>query len=193
MDTGKNEWIDDVRVQTKRLADLTGDLIYLSRMDEENSQLQKIDFPLSDVASETAQSFRARAQIEGKTFTAEIEPLISLYGDEKSIRQLMTILLDNAIKYSSENGDICFRVQKKGKNAELEVKNTTDGIGQDTLAHMFDRFYRADQSRNSGKGGYGIGLSIASAITAAHKGRIVASSPDGKMMEIRVQLPILRQ
>ena len=190
MDIGENEWIDDVRMQTKRLADLTGDLIYLSRMDEENIQLQKIDFPLSDVAAETTQSFRSRAQVEGKTFSADIEPGLSLYGEEKSIRQLITILLDNAVKYASDEGNISFSVSKKGKHTEIEVKNTTDGIDQDTLAHMFDRFYRADQSRNSGKGGYGIGLSIASAIVAAHKGRISASSPDGRLMEIRVVLPV---
>lgn len=189
MDIGENEWIDDVRAQTKRLAGLTQDLIYLARMDEENMELQKIDFPFSDVAAETAQSFRGRAQVEGKAFSSDIEPLLSLYGEEKSIRQLMTILLDNAVKYADDSGSISFRVSKKGKNTVIEVKNTTDGIDPDTLPHMFDRFYRGDKSRNSGKSGYGIGLSIASAIVSAHKGRIEASSPDGKTMEIRVLLP----
>ena len=189
MDIGENEWIEDVRAQTKRLAGLTSDLIYLSRMDETNTELQKIDFPLSDIAVETAQSFRGRAQVEGKTFTTEIEPLLSFHGEEKSIRQLMTILLDNAVKYANDGGDIFFRVRQKGKNVEIEVSNTTDGVDPDTLAHMFDRFYRADKSRNSGKGGYGIGLSIASAVVAAHKGKISAQSPDGKMMRIVATLP----
>ena len=115
--------------------------------------------------------------------------MISYEGDEKSIQKLITILLDNALKYSNEKGTVDFRLKKKGKGVEMTVWNTVTSIDPDTISHMFDRFYRADQSRNSSKGGYGIGLSIASAVAAAHKGRINASTSDGKSLTITVTLP----
>ena len=189
METGPNEWLDDVKVQTKRLAGLTNDLIYLSRMDEGHADIQMIDFPFSDVVSDTAQSFRARAQIEGKTLTAAVEPMLSCFGDEKSLTKLVTILLDNAVKYASEKGDITVSLQKKSKYLELIVQNDVDSVDPESLPHFFDRFYRADASRNSSTGGYGIGLSIAQAIVNAHKGRISASAPEGTSLRITVLLP----
>ena len=188
MDIGENEWLDDVKAQTKRLAGLTNDLIYLSRMDEGSAKLQMIDFPLSDMVQETAASFRSRAQMQEKNFTADIEPMIDYCGDEKSLTQLVTILLDNALKYSNEKGDISISLKKRSKGVELSVYNTVDSMDPETLQHMFDRFYRADKSRNSSTGGYGIGLSIANAVVQAHKGKISASSPDGRSLRITALL-----
>ena len=189
MENGPSEWLDDVKAQTKRLAGLTNDLIYLSRMDEGQAGLQMIDFPLSDVVTDTVQSFRGRAQIEEKILTASIEPMVSCHGDEKSITKLLTILLDNAVKYTCEKGDITVSLQKKSKYIELIVQNDTETIDPASIPHFFDRFYRADSSRNSSRGGYGIGLSIAQAVVAAHKGRISASAPSETSLRITVQLP----
>ena len=186
MDNGPNEWLDDIKVQTKRMTGLTNDLIYLSRMDEGENKMTMIDFPLSDVVSETVQSFRSRAQVEEKTFDYEIDPMITYCGDEKYITRLVTILLDNALKYSDDHGTIRVTLKKRSKGFEFRVYNTAESIDKDTLHHMFDRFYRADKSRNSSKGGYGIGLSIASAIVSAHKGKITATSDDGKSLLVTV-------
>lgn len=187
MDTGTNEWLDDIKVQTKRMTDLTNDLVYLSRMDEGENKMVMIDFPLSDVVTETVQSFRSRAQLEDKSFDYRIEPMITYCGDEKYITRLITILLDNALKYSDDHGTIRVGLKKRGSRGfELTVYNTAEHIDKEVLHHMFDRFYRADSSRNSSKGGYGIGLSIASAIVGEHKGKISASSFDGKSMLITV-------
>jgi len=189
MDTGTNEWLDDIKVQTKRMTDLTNDLIYLSRMDEGENKMVMIDFPLSDVIAETVQSFRSRAQLEDKTFDYQIEPMITYCGDEKYITRLVTILLDNALKYSDDRGTIRVGLKKRGsKGFELTVYNTAENIDKEVLRHMFDRFYRADSSRNSSRGGYGIGLSIASAIVSEHRGKITASSADGRSMLITVQM-----
>ncbi|MGN0361971.1 MAG: ATP-binding protein [Bilifractor sp.] len=190
MDIGDNEWLTDIRKQTKRMTDLTGDLIFLARMDEGSTRMNMLDFPLSDVLSETAQSFRSLAQVQGKDFQAEIEPMITMHGDEKSIRELISILLDNALKYSDENGQIRAELRKKNKAILLTVENTAEQIDKETLAHMFDRFYRADSSRNSEKGGYGIGLSVAEAVVTAHKGKITAASPDGKSIRITAVFPL---
>ena len=189
MESGPSEWLDDVKAQTKRLAGLTNDLIYLSRMDEGQADMQMIDFPLSDMVSDAVQSFRARAQIEEKNLYASIEPMLSFYGDEKSLTKLVTILLDNAVKYAKEKGDITVSLQKKTRNIELVVQNDADTVDPASLPHFFDRFYRADSSRNSSRGGYGIGLSIAQAIVTAHKGKISASAPSGTSLRITVQLP----
>jgi len=189
MDTGTSEWLDDIKVQTKRLAGLTNDLVYLSRMEEGSSQIQMIDFPISDVVGEIVNSYRARAQVEEKELTSDITPMLSLCGDEKAITKLTNILLDNALKYSSDKGKINLTLTKRAKGLELVVTNSVDSIDEQTLAHMFDRFYRADSSRNSQKGGYGIGLSIVSAVVKAHKGKVTASAPDPHTMKITVMLP----
>lgn len=105
MDIGENEWLQDIRRQTDRLAKLTGALIALSRMEEGEEQFQMIDFPISDVVGETAQSFQALAKTQNKRFESSIQPLLTLHGDENAIRQLTGILLDNALKYSPEGGE----------------------------------------------------------------------------------------
>ena len=189
MESGPSEWLDDVKAQTKRLAGLTNDLIYLSRMDEGHADMQMIDFPLSDVVTDAVQSFRARAQVEEKTLTSAIAPMLSYFGDEKSLTKLVTILLDNAVKYAKEKGDITVSLQKKSKYIELFVQNDVESVDPASLPHFFDRFYRADSSRNSSRGGYGIGLSIAQAIVTAHKGKITATAPSASSLRITVQLP----
>ena len=189
MENGQSEWLDDIKVQTKRLSGLTNDLIYLSRMDEGNTGMEPIDFPLSDVVTDTVQSFRSRVQIEGKTITASIDPMLSCCGDEKSITRLVTILLDNAVKYCTEKGDITVSLHKKAKYIELIVQNDAESVDPASLPHFFDRFYRADASRNSSRGGYGLGLSIAQAVVTAHKGHITASAPDDRTLRITVLLP----
>lgn len=188
LDVGENEWLSDIRKQTGRLSELTASLIALSRMEETAQALPRIDFPLSDVVSEAAQSFQAPAKLQSKQFSLHIQPLLTLRGDEKAIRQLTGILLDNALKYSPEGGAVSLSLEKQGRCARLCVFNTA-AVSPEALPRLFDRFYRADPSRNS-SGGYGIGLSIAKAIVSAHKGRIAAASPDGRSLEITALLPL---
>ncbi|WP_373215492.1 sensor histidine kinase [Ruminococcus sp. 5_1_39BFAA] len=189
LDIGENEWLQDIQKQTQRLAELTNSLVCLSRMEEDQNQFQMIGFPFSDVVSETSQSFQALAKSQNKTFNSRIQPMLSLHGDEKAISQLISILLDNALKYSSENGDISLSLEKHNKNIRLSVYNTTEFISQENLKYLFDRFYRTDPSRNSGTGGYGIGLSIAKTIVTAHKGKITASTQDEHSLTITVTFP----
>ena len=188
MDLGENEWLGDIRTQTKRLAELTNSLILLSRM-EEQPRMEKIEFPLSDVVKETVETFQALLRTRGKTLSSRVQPMLSMNGDEKAIRQLLTILLDNAVKYADEGGRIEAVLEKQKNTLRLSVFNTAESVSRESLAHLFDRFYRADASRNSGTGGYGLGLSIASAVVAAHRGKISASSPDGKSLRITAVFP----
>lgn len=188
MDIGENEWIHDIRTQTKRLAQLTNNLIMLSRM-EESPQTEKIEFPISDLVEETVETFHGLAKTRNKNLTSEIQPMLSMNGDEKAIRQLVTILLDNAVKYTNDTGNITVTLKKQKNTIHLSVFNTTDFISRESLEHLFDRFYRTDQSRNSKTGGYGLELAIASAIVHGHKGKIAATTQDEKSLLITVSIP----
>lgn len=191
MDQGENEWLSDIQKQVKQLTGLTNDLVFLSRMEEADTPMQKLPFPLSDVVSETAASFQALAQAQGKTFTTRISPMLTLEGDEKAIAQLVRLLLDNALKYSPEGGSVSLTLEKTGRQCRLSVSNTTDNpLPLDNLKALFERFYRADPSRNSQTGGHGIGLSVAKAIVTAHGGKIQATSEDGHSLCITAFLPM---
>ena len=190
LEVGENEFLDDIRRQTKRLTALTGDLTALSRMEEDGASLPMIEFPVSDIVQETAASFQSPAQMQNKTFTLEIQPGLSIKGNEKAVSQLTSILLDNAVKYSPAGGVIRITLKAEGRGVVLSVYNTTAApVARESLPRLFDRFYRTDASRNSETGGHGIGLSIAQAIVNAHGGRIRALSDDAHSLEIRAQLP----
>ena len=190
LEHGGSEWLSDIKCQVTRLTGLTNDLVYLSRMDEERPQLQRIEFPLSDVTEEIVQSFQGLAKAQGKTLRMDIQPLLSFTGDEKAIRQLVSILLDNAVKYSPEGGTVSVRLEKEGRFLKLAVSNTTaQPMEQDKLHLLFDRFYRLDQSRSSSTGGYGLGMSIAQSIVAVHRGKIRADSPAENVLSVLVTLP----
>lgn len=190
LEYGENEWLLDIRRQAQRLTDLTKDLIYLSRMDEERPRVQFVEFPVSDVVEETAQSFQALATQQGRHLELRIQSMLSLEGSGKDIRQLTSILLDNALKYSPQGTDITLTLEKDAKSIRLSVRNAIDQpMSKETLGRLFDRFYRVDGSRNSSTGGYGLGLAIASGIVTAHKGKIRAESPEEKTLVITATFP----
>jgi len=185
---GKNEWVTGIRKQTDRLDTLVKDLLSLSRLDEENVELIFSDFPISDVVEEEASSFETIADTQKKTFELNIQPGLFLYGDENSIRKLVSILVDNGVKYANEGGEIKVTLSRSGKSLLLEVYNTGTDIPQKNLDKLFDRFYRADFSRSRETGGYGIGLSIAWTIVETHKGKISVRNED-KSICFKVILP----
>ena len=180
MDYGESEWTESIKNQVKRLAELTQNLVFLSKMDEDSSKLNLADFSISDAVYDTAQSFEAVAKSNGKELEIEVEDNLSYCGDEYSIRRLVSLLLDNALKYSSDGSKIEIALSQSGKDRILTVKNSADSVEIGSLDKWFERFYRADASRNSKTGGSGIGLSTAKAIVEAHKGKIHAESKDGK-------------
>ncbi len=186
----ENEWIADIRAQTTRLAELTADLIYLSKMEEENAALQMQDFSLSELVDETAQSFQSLALSKGKTFSASVAPELHVNGDGKALAKLVSILLDNAMKYSTENGTVELRLDQVGRNARLTVRNSTQPMEKGNADRLFERFTREDSSRNSESGGFGLGLAIAKAVAEAHKGRIHAESEDGASLTVTAELPL---
>ena len=190
MDIGENECLDDIANQAKRLAGLTNDLVYLARMEESDQSMQMIEFPISEIVTETAAPFKTLAKSQDKELTCEIRPMLTLCGNDKAISQLVSILLDNAIKYSPKGSEIKLALEKQGRKLILTVSNPSAvPLSEEDLHHVFDRFYRADPSRNSETGGHGIGLSMAQAIVAAHKGKISASSGDGNAFIVTAVFP----
>lgn len=191
MELGENnESLQDIQQQTKRLRSLTDDLVMLTRMEEAETTMQKIDFPLSEVVAEAAYPFSALAVSQEKEFICNIQPMLSFCGNDKAISQLVSVLLDNAMKYSPAGGTVALTLSKKGRTVSLSAFNTTDTfINPEQLKYVFDRFYRTDSSRNSETGGHGIGLSVAKAIVTAHGGQITASSPDGHSFRITAEFP----
>lgn len=190
-DFGDNESISDIRTQTKRLGELTGDLVYLSKMEEAENSLVKIEFPVSDLANETAGQFRCVVAAQSKEFRVQVEPNLTMYGSPDAVRQLITILLDNAMKYSPSGGIVSFDMYSRKKMLFISVFNTVmTPVSNESLSRLFDRFYRTDDSRNSETGGHGIGLSIAQAITSAHQGKITAETVNGSDFKITVTMPL---
>lgn len=191
MEIGENEWVRDIRTQTSRMTKLIGDLIFLSKMEEAQRSTEISRFSLSRAAEETAQPFQSLARTQEKVFLCHIRPGILIDGNQAQLEQLISILLDNALKYSPPGGSVSLTLEKKTHSVCLEVFNTTQTpVLSEHLDALFDRFYRADESRNSQTGGHGIGLSIAKAIVLAHKGEIKASSQDTHSLKISVTIPI---
>lgn len=185
MDIGENEWLSDIKKQTSRLASLTSDLIYLSRT-EERENIPHIDFPFSDLTEEVILSFYAPARTKNIVINHTISPAIFYCGEEESIRKLVTILMDNAIKYSPEGEEIIVSLRKQGRSNILRISNKAENLSDESIDHIFDRFYRSDPARST-SGGFGIGLSVANAIVTSHKGRISAQK-HGDILTIEVVL-----
>lgn len=189
MENGESEWVTDIKQQTKRLAALTNDLIYLSRMEEDGYKLPLVELPLSEIVSEISQSFNSIFKTNGKNFDIRIEKMVTVKGDEKSVSQLTSILLDNAVKYSCDGDTVELELKRQGRYAVLSVTNKAEGMTKEQAERLFDRFFRGDKSRGE-KSGYGLGLSIARAIAESHKGKITANVRDGERLEISAFLPI---
>ena len=171
---GENEWTTSIKNQTARLSHLVKNLVELTKLNEIHDDKHHYNFNISTAVVETASNFEISAEVARKNFSYSVADDIYYHGNEAEIRQLITILCDNAIKYTDECGHIKLTLYKSGKNIIIESYNTCDYIDPKSVSHLFDRFYRADSSRarDSKTGGYGIGLSIAQAIVHRHKGKI---------------------
>lgn len=186
MEHGEDGWTKSIRKQVRRLVDLTQQLVTLTKLDEQGARKQRSEFSLTDAVKESVEPFEVFVNTCGKTLETDVQENITFLGDEKLIRQLVLLLMDNAVKYSLAESTIYVSLVKKGKRIRLQVQNETDYVPQGNLDLIFERFYRLDASRNSETGGSGIGLSMARAIVEAHHGKIRAHSDDGRTIRICV-------
>ena len=176
MDYSENEWLSDIRSEGERMSALVNQLVVLARMDEDKTNLEMQSFSLSDMIMDVISEFQMLAQERGKSLEAQIDSRVDYVGDETAVRRVVSILLDNAVKYCDDGGRIRLRLEKK-KHPALYVENTYADVGETEIDKMFDRFYRADKARTF-TGGFGVGLSIAKAIVTQRRGEINAYKKD---------------
>lgn len=188
LDDENNEWILNIQRQTRRLSRLIENLITLSRLNEELPIPEKTEFSLSEVLEESILPFLSVARAGGKKLETQIEKDLVIRADQAAIRQMLSLLLDNALKYSDENGYIRLDACRRKKKIVIELFNTCHRINTGETERLFERFYRPDQSRSGQTGGAGVGLSIARAIARAHGGDITVKSRSGNSICFTVVL-----
>lgn len=185
---GENKWLENIKSQSEVMSSLVYDLLDLAKMDETKEQLVFSEFDLSNVVLSKSLEFECTAFESGKTFEQNITENIRYKGNEDSIRHLVSILIDNAIKHSDENGIVRVALTKAGNKNIFQVYNTGNGIKNSEKDKIFNRFYRSDESRSKVTGGYGLGLSIAKSIVDAHKGTISVDGEENKWISFTVVL-----
>lgn len=191
-DTIKNQskWIKYIESQSDRMSDLVNEMLSLAKLDIEENKLIISTINLSNIIERMLLTFDAVIFENKISLNTNINKNIMINGNEDSIKKLFSILMDNAVKYTNEGGSISVSLVSDKTKTKLIIKNTGDGIPKDKLSKIFERFYRADDSRDRETGGYGLGLSIAKSIVTQHKGKIYASSNLYKDATFTVELPI---
>ena len=177
MDQRPARWRDNILSEAKQMKVLVEQMLTLARADNNPtpsaSAMEAVS--LSDLATDCALAFEPVAFEAGKPLEYEIAPDLTVTGDRDKLRRLISILLDNAIKYGADGGTIRLKLQKSDRHAQLVVSNPGEPIPQDKLPHLLERFYRADDSRGE-KSGFGLGLSIAATVAQEHKASLRAES-----------------
>lgn len=184
----QSKWLQRIKSETERMKTLTNDLLYLTQMDDAQSRRIFIPFDLSEAVEGVILTMEAIIFEKEISFTYDIEPGHMMTGSSEQIKQVVMILLDNAIKYVNPQGSIHLDLKKQHNHLLLTVSNTGAGITPEHLEHIFDRFYRVDSSRSRKHGGYGLGLAIAKSIVEQHKGKIYARSVPNDKTHFYVQL-----
>lgn len=185
------KWITSISTQLVRMRDLVNSMLELSKL--EQSELQKQDVNFSEIVEGACLEFEATCFEKDVKLLTDVQPDLHVYGENKSLERLVVILLDNAIKYSGDNGKVGVRLFVDSKRIHLSVMNTGECISKEDAKHVFDRFYRTDGARqNKDNQSFGLGLSIASATVKAHCGEIDCRGIEGKGTVFDVYLPSLK-
>ncbi len=185
-ETGENEWITDIRDETLLMSELVNQMVLLARMDEDGTSPEMKAFDLSDAVADTVSMFESAAQRNGKHLSTHLCGHAKYCGDEASIRQVISVLMDNALKYCDADGEITVSLIGD-KHPILTVENSYVAVKNIDLDRLFDRFYRADKARTYGTG-FGIGLSMAKAIVEKHHGSITVYNIENHKIGFKVKL-----
>jgi signal transduction histidine kinase len=181
--------VEDILSESDRLGKMVEQMLTLAQADAGGNSLHRTDLSLDHIADEVTRSMTTLATARGVALVAHTNGAVEMRGDPDRLRELMVVLLDNAIKYTDAGGSVEVTVQRNGKKATLDVADTGRGIPPEALSHIFDRFYRVDKARSRESGGTGLGLAIAKQIVDAHDGTIRIDSEAGKGTRVTVELP----
>ena len=180
--------IEDVRDEVKKMTKLVGDLLTVARTDGRANQLKPVRMDLVAAAQQTVRIMRPFAEKKDIVIDEQLPKSAEIYADEQKIRQIILILVDNAVKYTPEHGRISVAIREERGGVQLSVADTGIGIAPADQERIFDRFYRVDKARSRRMGGNGLGLAIAREIVEAHGGTITVESTPGKGTTFRVHL-----
>lgn len=174
---GDSKWSRNIKEQTARLTELVKNLLVLSRLDEQiRGNLEEVK--ISELTENIVNQFRQSFEAKGISVICDIKSALQIQADKRQIEQLISILMDNAVKYTNDKGEVSVRLEKKAKHVFLEVENTCEQLPEVPPQKLFERFYRGDASHNQKSGGYGIGLSMAQSIAEQNKGNLSARYSD---------------
>ena len=183
------QYLDNIHAESLRMKDLVEDMLTLART-ESGTRLPEEAVDLSDTVLESALAFEPVAFENGKPMEYTVQPELTVSGRSAQLRQVADILLDNAVKYAEPGSPIQMTLRREGRNAVLWVENRSAPIPPEKLGHLFDRFYRVDESRTGGEG-FGLGLAIARTIVQSHRGSIGCTSSQG-VTRFTVTLPLAK-
>src|SRR5947209_4529702 len=184
-----NAEVQEIIGETDRLSSLVDALLAVAR-DDESVRADHVPVDLSEVIAATVSSIHPLAEEHGLELTHAEPSSLVVMGDRDQLRQVLVILLDNAVRYTPEGGRIHVQARPDGREALLTVHDTGVGIPADALEHVFERFYRGDEARNRQSGGVGLGLAIARELVTRHHGRIAVTSTEGAGSTFEIRLPL---
>jgi heavy metal sensor kinase len=176
--------------ETHRMSRIVESLLAISRLDAGEARMDKTRMDLGELAASTGNEMVLLAEEKSIRLRIRATPGVQVEGDRTRLQQVIVNLIDNAIKYTQEGGDVEISVSGEGNTAVLEVSDNGPGIPAQALPHVFERFYRADKARSRASGGAGLGLSIVKAICTAHNAEVKVSSQEGRGASFRVELPL---
>jgi len=180
------KWVDSISRATDRMTGLVGSLLSLASMDDTEQELQNSPFDISQELTTAITEMEVVALEKEITITKTIEPKVTIDSDREQVHKILSTLLDNAVKYTPEGGEITASLTKEKRQIICTIKNSGEGIPADELPNVFDRFYRSDPARSSDNIGYGLGLAIAKAIADKLSIKLSAESEEGEYTEFRM-------
>ncbi len=185
-------FLEKIHRQAMRLSALVTDLLTLSRVDRETTDLERTVIDLRQPVRESLRTLASSAEAKAITVQASMpEDSVKILGDSEALRQAVDNVLDNAIKYTPEGGRIALELKRNGDQASLSIEDSGPGIDPQHKDRIFERFYRVDKARSRELGGTGLGLSIVKHIAQAHDGEVYLESEPGQGSIFTISLPII--
>lgn len=189
----QSKWLGYIKSEVERMTKLTNDLLFLTQLDYSDAEIIYTNFNLSEAVENVIMAMEAIIFENNISLEYEVEADLAVNGNSEQLKQVVMILLDNAVKYVNTNGKITLTLRRSGNNALLSVTNTGEGIAEDQLVKVFDRFYRTDRVRSRKSGSYGLGLAIARSIIEQHRGKVYAKSTLNENTTFHIELPLVNR
>lgn len=185
---GTNKWSNNIRTQTNRLSGLMQNLLLLSKFDENIGANAKREVNATEVLKNVTEPYFELSENNNKTLVLNIDENVTVSEIPDSLRQLFSVLVDNAVKYAATDSNIYLELYKSNGKMIFKITNTCDKLPDVEPRKLFDRFYRGDSARTQTSGGYGIGLSVAFAVCEANNGEITAEYTDVNKIMFTVKI-----